>query len=60
MNPLLFANWQEINALFRGLMWLVAVGLAVVVLAQSLPSSSPARHHSHSSAALSAGVLANK
>lgn len=45
MNPLFFANWHLINARFKGLMWLLALALAVFILAHSLPSSSPAHTH---------------
>ncbi len=31
MNPLLFADWTRIHRLFRGLMWVLAIGLACAV-----------------------------
>jgi hypothetical protein len=33
MNPLLFADWTRIHRLFRGLMWILAIGLALAVFA---------------------------
>ena len=45
MHPLLFVNWRSVNAMFRGLMWLVAVALAVVVVIHLVPGA-PAVHHS--------------
>ncbi|HEY2161589.1 MAG TPA: hypothetical protein VGH24_09805 [Solirubrobacteraceae bacterium] len=32
MGPLQLANWREINRLFCGLVWIVAVVLAVVII----------------------------
>ena len=41
MRPLLFVNWRSVHAIFCGVMWVIAVVLAVVVLAHtSLPAGS--------------------
>jgi hypothetical protein len=42
MHPLLFVNWRWVSALFRGLMWLVAIALAVVIVVHLIPASPPA------------------
>ena len=33
MNPLLFADWTRIHRLFRGLMWILVIGLACAIFA---------------------------
>jgi hypothetical protein len=44
MKPLLFVNWRSVHNVFCGLMWLIAIVLAVVVLAHTaLPAQSA--HH---------------
>jgi hypothetical protein len=44
MRPLLFVNWRSVHRAFCGLMWLIAVVLAVVVIAHTaLPAGS--EHH---------------
>ena len=45
MHPLLFVNWSSVSALFRGLMWIVAIVLAGVI-AIHLLSVGPEVHHS--------------
>jgi hypothetical protein len=45
MRPLLFVNWCWVNRLFRGLMWLCVIALAVVIMIHLVPSA-PAVHHS--------------
>jgi hypothetical protein len=38
MGLLLFVNWQTMHLGFRALMWLLAIGLAIVILTQIPPS----------------------
>ena len=41
MRPLLFVNWRSVHRAFCGVMWLIAVVLAVVVLAHiGMPAQS--------------------
>jgi hypothetical protein len=42
-----FVNWRSVNAAFCGLMWAVALVLAIVVLIHALPSAGVAHHASH-------------
>ena len=44
MRPLLFVNWSSVDAMFRGLMWLVAIVLAGVVMVHLVPAT-PSAHH---------------
>jgi hypothetical protein len=44
MKPLLFVNWRRVHAMFCGLMWLIAVVLAVVVLAHAATPADAAHH----------------
>lgn len=44
MRPLLFVNWSAVNTLFRGLMWVVAIALVVVIVIHLLPATPPAHH----------------
>jgi hypothetical protein len=44
MSPLLFVNWSSVSAMFRGLMWIVAVVLAAVIVVHLVPSASEAHH----------------
>lgn len=43
MHPLLFVNWSSVSSMFRGLMWIVAIVLAVVVVVHLVPTA-PAHH----------------
>ncbi|MBV9338193.1 MAG: hypothetical protein JO262_23110 [Solirubrobacterales bacterium] len=45
MNPLLFVNWAAVSSMFRGVMWLIAIVLAGVIVADLLQSA-PAVHQS--------------
>jgi hypothetical protein len=42
-----FVDWRSVNAIFCGLMWVVALVLAVVILVHRLPPSPPVRPVSH-------------
>ena len=44
MHPLLFVNWSSVNALFRGLMWLVVIVLACVVMMHLMSAAAPVHH----------------
>ena len=44
MHPLLFVNWAWVSRMFRGLMWLCAIALAVVIVVHLMPASAPAHH----------------
>jgi hypothetical protein len=44
MKPLMFVNWRSVHAAFCGLMWLIAVVLAVVVLAHTAMPADAAHH----------------
>lgn len=44
MNPLMFVNWASVNAAFRGIMWLLAVGLAGYVLVTAITPQSVTPH----------------
>lgn len=41
MRPLLFVNWASVSAKFRGLMWLIAIVLVVVIVIHVVPGSPP-------------------
>lgn len=43
MNPLFFADWSHIHRVFRGLMWMVA-GVLVLVLFFAVSSRAANRH----------------
>jgi hypothetical protein len=43
---MMFVDWHEVNALYCGLIWLVALVLAVVILANS-SGPTPVRHPAH-------------
>ncbi len=47
MHPLLFVNWSSVSSLFRGLMWLVAIVLAVVIAVHLIPASPSAHQAAH-------------
>lgn len=53
MNPLLFADWAHIHRVFRGLMWLVATALVLVIF---FSVSSRAAGHAHSAPPTAIGV----
>ena len=42
MQPLGFVNWRVVNRYFCGLMWLVAIVLALIVLTHLVHASSVA------------------
>lgn len=44
MHPLLFVNWSSVNVMFRSLMWLVAIVLAVVVVVHFMSAAAPVHH----------------
>jgi hypothetical protein len=44
MHPLLFVNWSSVSAMFRGLMWIVAIVLAGVIVLHLVPTSEPVHH----------------
>jgi hypothetical protein len=44
MRPLLFVNWRTVNNVFCGLMWVVALVLAIVVVAHAIPGAPPLHH----------------
>jgi hypothetical protein len=44
----LFVDWRSVNARFCGLMWLLALVLALVVLVHALPSEPAVHHVAHS------------
>jgi|GEM_PF-6054358 len=41
MSPLLFANWRRINKLFCAVMWLVAIILGLIILAETTSAKLP-------------------
>jgi hypothetical protein len=43
-EALLFVNWHRVHAMFCGLMWVIAVVLAIVVLAHAALSADSAHH----------------
>ncbi len=47
MHPLLFVNWSSVSSLFRGLMWQVAIVLAVVIVVHLITASPPAHEAAH-------------
>ncbi len=54
MNPLLFADWAHIHRVFRGLMWLVATALVLVIFFSV--SSRADAGHTHSAAPIAIRV----
>jgi hypothetical protein len=44
MKPLLFVNWRSVHAMFCGLMWIIAVILAVVVIVHVALSADTVHH----------------
>jgi hypothetical protein len=44
VSPLFLVNWHSVHVRFRGLMWMVAVALAIVVLVNAAP---PTRKPAH-------------
>ncbi|HUA49669.1 MAG TPA: hypothetical protein VMA77_30840 [Solirubrobacteraceae bacterium] len=44
MQPLLFVNWSWVNAMFRGLMWIVAIVLAALIVIHFVPATAPVHH----------------
>jgi hypothetical protein len=47
MHPLLFVNWSSVNAIFRSVMWLVAIVLAGVVVVHVIAATPPVHHSFH-------------
>lgn len=47
MRPLLFVNWRSVHRGFRGVMWVIAVVLAVVVLAHVGMPAGSGHHEAH-------------
>ena len=47
MRPLLFVNWRSVHHGFCGVMWVIAVVLAVVVLAHVGTAAESAHHAAH-------------
>ena len=47
MRPLLFVNWRSVHRGFCGVMWVVAVVLAVVVLVHVAMPAESAHHATH-------------
>jgi hypothetical protein len=45
MRPLLFVNWRSVHRGFCGLMWVIAVVLAVIVLVHTTALLSGSGHH---------------
>jgi hypothetical protein len=43
MSPLFLVNWHKVHVRFRALMWLIAIGLAVVILLATADGSHPGR-----------------
>jgi hypothetical protein len=41
---MMFVNWREVNALFCGLIWMVALVLVLVILAHAVGPSTPVHH----------------
>lgn len=46
-GAVLFVDWRSVNALFCGLMWAIALVLAVVILVHNLPATPPVHHVAH-------------
>ena len=40
-----FVNWQRVNAMYCGVMWMIALVLAVVILVHGLPDNGVQAHH---------------
>jgi hypothetical protein len=40
-----FVNWQAVNAVYCGVIWIIALVLALVILAHGLPQTPPRAHH---------------
>lgn len=47
MRPLLFVNWRSVHRGFCGLMWVIAVILAVVLLAHAALPAGSGHHAAH-------------
>jgi hypothetical protein len=47
MRPLLFVNWRSVHRAFCGVMWVIAVVLAVVVLAHVGMPAESSHHAAH-------------
>ena len=47
MRPLLFVNWRSVHRGFCGVMWVIAVVLAVVVLAHVGMPAESGHHAAH-------------
>jgi hypothetical protein len=56
MRPLLFVNWHMVNVRFRGLMWILACALALVILMHSVPRSAPPPQQASKTLAYPAGA----
>ena len=48
MNPMLLADWGRIHRVFRAIMWLVAVALALLVVTLASPHATGAPVHTAS------------
>jgi hypothetical protein len=40
-----FVNWQAVNAVYCGVIWMIALVVALVILVHGLPQSPPPAHH---------------
>jgi hypothetical protein len=40
-----FENWHTVNAVYCGLMWFLAIVLALVILVHGVPQGAPPAHH---------------
>jgi hypothetical protein len=40
-----FVNWQAVNAIYCGVIWMIALVLVLVILVHGGPQSAPAAHH---------------
>lgn len=47
MRPLLFVNWRSVHRGFCGVMWVIAVVLAVIVIAHTALPAGSAHHAAH-------------
>lgn len=58
MSPFQLANWREINRLFCVLVWIVAVGLAVVIIGHvaGAPSACASRQQTQGGAVCAPGA----
>ncbi len=42
---MLFVDWQRVNALYCGLLWMLALVLGLVILVHGLPQGEAPVHH---------------